>query len=40
MTAVATDERQRVTLAFAALVSGAVGRGANVMRSRFAGTGP
>src|SRR4051794_8676305 len=40
MTAVATDDRQRVTLAFAALVFGAVAMGASVLFVRWADVGP
>jgi drug/metabolite transporter (DMT)-like permease len=40
MTTVATDERQRVTLAFAALVAGAVAMGASVLFVRWADVGP
>src|ERR1043165_6805589 len=40
MTAIATDDRQRVTLAFAALVAGAVAMGASVLFVRWADVGP
>jgi drug/metabolite transporter (DMT)-like permease len=40
MTAVATDHRQRVTLAFAALVFGAIAMGASVLFVRWADVGP
>jgi len=40
MTAVVTDERQRVTLAFAALVAGAIAMGASVLFVRWADVGP
>ena len=40
MTAVAADEKQRVTLAFAALVLGAVAMGASVLFVRWADVGP
>src|SRR6478672_7982735 len=40
MTAVATDDRHRVTLAFAALVLGAVAMGASVLFVRWADVGP
>src|SRR3954447_26271348 len=40
MTAVATDDRQRVTLAFVALVFGAIGMGASVLFVRWADVGP
>jgi drug/metabolite transporter (DMT)-like permease len=40
MTAVATDDRQRITLAFAALVFGAVAMGASVLFVRWADVGP
>src|SRR5947207_9887157 len=40
MTAVAADERQRLTVAFAALVFGAVAMGASVLFVRWADVGP
>jgi drug/metabolite transporter (DMT)-like permease len=40
MTAIATDDRQRVTLAFAALVCGAIAMGASVLFVRWADVGP
>lgn len=40
MTAVAADDRQRVTLAFAALVFGAIAMGASVLFVRWADVGP
>jgi len=40
MTVLATDDRQRVTLAFAALVLGAVAMGASVLFVRWADVGP
>ena len=40
MSAVATDERQRVPLAFTALVFGAVAMGASVLFVRWADVGP
>jgi len=40
MTAIASDDKQRVTLAFAALVAGAVAMGASVLFVRWADVGP
>src|SRR3954453_773551 len=40
MTSIATDEKQRITLAFVALVFGAIGMGASVLFVRWADVGP